>query len=386
MTKPIITGLLIAGTILTAARTSVAAAAKAEPKIQVAICLDTSGSMSGLISQAKTQLWKIVNEFITARQDGKPVQIEVALFEYGNTRLSQETGWIRLILPLTDDLDRVSQELFALTTSGGSEFCGYVIKDAVEKLAWSDSGDDLKVILIAGNEPFTQGPVDYRKSCAAAIAKGVIVNTIHCGALQVGIDTKWKDGALLADGSYMHIDHNRAVVDVKAPQDKEIAELSKELNETYIPYGEQGKAGCANQSAQDGNAASVSNDANIQRAITKASGLYTNANWDLVDAVAQAEVKIEDIKDEDLPEPMRAMTLEERKAYVEANLASRARIQTRINELNVQRQAYVQKELERRAESGEEDTLDTAMIRALRDQASRCDISFETATTRPADN
>ena len=36
-------------------------------------------------------------------------------------------------------------------------------------------------IFIAGNEPFTQGPVNYAESCKAAITKGIIVNTIHCG-------------------------------------------------------------------------------------------------------------------------------------------------------------------------------------------------------------
>src|SRR5438045_3476712 len=34
-----------------------------KPKIQMAVLLDTSNSMDGLIGQARTQLWKIVNEF-----------------------------------------------------------------------------------------------------------------------------------------------------------------------------------------------------------------------------------------------------------------------------------------------------------------------------------
>ncbi|MEK7483916.1 MAG: hypothetical protein AABZ60_06265, partial [Planctomycetota bacterium] len=38
-----------------------------KPLIQMVILLDTSGSMDGLIEQAKTQLWKIVNEFIAAK-------------------------------------------------------------------------------------------------------------------------------------------------------------------------------------------------------------------------------------------------------------------------------------------------------------------------------
>src|SRR5262245_21449410 len=40
-------------------------------RIQVAILLDTSGSMDGLIDQAKSQLWKIVNQFAQAKKDGK---------------------------------------------------------------------------------------------------------------------------------------------------------------------------------------------------------------------------------------------------------------------------------------------------------------------------
>src|SRR5947199_201741 len=88
------------------------------PSIQIALLLDTSNSMDGLIGQAKTQLWSVVNEFIKAKHHGKPPRMEVALFEYGNNRLDPREGFVRLVLPLTDDLDKVSEELFALTTNG----------------------------------------------------------------------------------------------------------------------------------------------------------------------------------------------------------------------------------------------------------------------------
>src|SRR5688572_10213943 len=54
-----------------------------KPKIQIAILIDTSGSMDGLIDQARTQLWKIVNEFATVKQNGVTPDVEVALYEYG---------------------------------------------------------------------------------------------------------------------------------------------------------------------------------------------------------------------------------------------------------------------------------------------------------------
>src|SRR3954447_15815674 len=132
------------------------AADSIEPLVQLAILLDTSNSMDGLIEQTKGQLWKIVNQFINARQAGKRPEVQVALYEYGKSTLSAHNGYIRQIQPLTTDLDKISEELFALKTNGGEEYCGWVIREAVNRLAWSKRSDDLKVIFIAGNEPFTQ--------------------------------------------------------------------------------------------------------------------------------------------------------------------------------------------------------------------------------------
>src|SRR2546422_11709187 len=75
------------------------------PLVQIAILLDTSNSMDGLIEQAKSQLWKISNEFIKARQEGVAPEVQVALYEYGKSSLDRESGWIRQILPLTTELD-----------------------------------------------------------------------------------------------------------------------------------------------------------------------------------------------------------------------------------------------------------------------------------------
>ena len=98
--------------------------------VQIAVLLDTSGSMQGLIEQAKSQLWKICNEFIKARQNGTAPEVQVALYEYGKSSLSKESGWIRQIQPLTQDLDKISEELFGLRTNGGDEYCGWVIRRA----------------------------------------------------------------------------------------------------------------------------------------------------------------------------------------------------------------------------------------------------------------
>ena len=59
------------------------------------------------------------------------------------------------------------------------------------------------MIFIAGNEPFTQGPVDYREGGEGGDpATGITVNTIHCGSEAAGLAAKWKQAALLADGRF----------------------------------------------------------------------------------------------------------------------------------------------------------------------------------------
>lgn len=89
--------------------------------VDVALLLDTSNSMDGLISQAKSQLWTIVQQFASAKKHGKTPLLRVALFEYGNTNLPASEGYIRQVVGLTDDLDVLSEALFALRTRGGDE-------------------------------------------------------------------------------------------------------------------------------------------------------------------------------------------------------------------------------------------------------------------------
>jgi hypothetical protein len=337
-----------------------------KPTVQIAILLDNSGSMSGLINQARTELWKVVNEFVAAEINGVRPNLQVAVYHYGNPPATQ-------LVPLTDDLDRVSEALFGIPVSGGSEYCGQVIDMATRDLAWSDSRRDLKLIFIAGNEPFSQGPVDYRQACKAAIEKGIMVNTIHCGN---GIPQDWREGALLADGKSMNIDQNQAVVNIEAPQDAEIAKLGVDLNKTYIAYGKQGKAGADRQMAQDANANAASTAVAQQRAVAKANAFYRNSAWDLCDALKEGKIDLAKIKPEELPENMRKMTPAERLAYVKKMQDDRAAIQTKINQLNEQRTKFVAEKQKELAEQAGDDTLDQALIGAIREQATKKQFTF----------
>lgn len=344
-----------------------------QAKVQIAILLDTSGSMSGLIEQTKTQLWKVVNTFIGAKQNGQVPFVEVALYEYGS---GPAPHYLRAIQPLTRDLDQISEDLFSLKTQGGTEYCGAVISKATTELKWDDSPDVYKAIFIAGNEPFTQGPVNPEEACKSAISKGIIVNTIHCGEEQVGIGGGWKSGALLADGSFLVIDQNAAVVHIETPQDAKIVALNDKLNKTYIAYGKAGNLKQEAQTAQDGNAnRNKSSGAGVQRAVAKASQNYWNASWDLVDRSTEKDFDWAQVKKEDLPEEMKELDLEARKKYVADKAAERLKVQKEIQALNEARSKFVAGK-RRENTAGGEDTLDIAVTKTVRDQATKKGYQF----------
>jgi len=374
MNKQLTSWLVLVGCLVFGLQAKTLPTRTAGPRIQLAILLDTSGSMDGLIDQARSRLWKIVNELAAARKNGKAPLLQVALYEYGQNSLPAAAGYLRRIVPLSDDLDRISEELFKLRTNGGDEYCGLVIQEAVHGLAWSRAAGDLKMIVIAGNEPFSQGATDYRTSCREAIAGGIIVNTIFCGSYQEGVQTDWKAGANLADGQYLAIDADHTPPPVSAPQDKELARLSQELNQTYIAYGKSGAAGLERQSAQDKNAAGVSGEVLAQRAAAKAAPQYSNSAWDLVDAKKAGAVKLEEMAEAELPLEMKGMSLKEREAYVATSQEKREALQKQIARLHAERQRFVSEKQKSGAAAG---TLDEAILSALRDQAAAKSFHFE---------
>ena len=342
--------------------------------VQLAILLDTSNSMDGLIEQTKTQFWKIVNEMARSKRESIAISLYVALYEYGNDGLSSDEGYIRLITPLTNDLDKISEELFKLKTNGGSEYCGTVISEAIKDLKWTKSSNEYKVIFIAGNEPFNQGEKDYKEACKSAISKGIIVNTIYCGNYDEGVQSFWKDGADLADGKYINIDSDQQIVHIETPFDNELVELGQKLNETYIAYGYEGDELKQRQEEQDANANNLSPSVMVERSITKGSGQYKNESWDLVDAKEKGSVDVANIPKDQLPKEMQNMTVEERNKYIEKKAKEREKYQNKINELDKQRRDYIAKKI---AEKPEDNTLDAAMLKIIREQASNKNYKFE---------
>ena len=322
-------------------------------KIQVAILLDTSSSMDGLIEQAKSRLWNIVNTLTTLKYNGHTPQIEIALYEYGNNGIKAR-DYIRQIMPLSSDLDLLSEKLFALTTWGGSEYCGAVIDKAVKRLDWGNNDADMKLIYIAGNEPFTQGSISYKTAIANALENDICVNTIHCGDADSGINGMWRDGAIRGKGRFFNIDHNARVRYVDTPYDDRISICNQKLNETYLSYGAVGKNRFQKQAQQDVNAMSISRSNYAERAVSKTKAVYNNSSWDLVDLAKNNAEALREIKQSDLPKELQNKSTEELQKAIAIKEAERANIQKEINELAKKRQEYIDEQTKKGDSTGDD--------------------------------
>lgn len=352
-----------------------------QANIQLAILLDTSGSMNGLLNQARTHIWKIVNELTLARQNGKLPKIEIALYEYGMGNPTESKDYMRQVLPLTDDLDAISEALFALKTSGSEEYCGTVIKRAVNELKWNTSDKNaLKMIFIAGNEEFDQGDVDPGTAIKEALAKGITVNTIYCGQSGDRVAPGWSAGSKQGDGSFVSINQNTINIDPDTPYDQELAKLGKDINKTYLAYGNKNiqTSKVARQVAQDEMALAAAPAVMAERVSIKAKSdtVYDNSSWDLVDAKnSKGAVDLNKLKAENqLPKELEGKTEEEMKQIIAAKAKEREEIQKQIRDLTEKRQKWLN---DNRKKEADDSTLDKAIIESIHKQAAGKQFSFE---------
>ena len=343
-------------------------------KIQVALLLDTSNSMDGLIDQAKSRLWNIVNTLTTLKYEGKNPTIEIALYEYGNDGLSSASNYIRQVTPLSTDLDLISEKLFSLKTNGGNEYCGAVIQDATKKLDWGSEKGNMKLLYIAGNEEFNQGPISYKEVINDALKKDIYVNTIFCGDNSEGINSNWKDGADKGEGKYFNINSDEKVQYIATPYDDKIYKCNERLNGTYVSYGSQGESKKQMQVSQDRNAESVSSSNYAERAVSKSKAVYKNDSWDLVDKVKDDKEALGKIKKSELPKEFQNKSDAEIKTIVETKTKEREIIQKEIADLAKKRQEFIDVESKK---TKTKDDLGNAIASSIKDFAKIKGYTFE---------
>ena len=347
------------------------------PRVEVVFVLDTTGSMGGLIEGAKQTIWSVANAIAT----GEPhPDIRMGLIGFRD----RGDDYITTRTELTEDLDAVYATLMKFEAGGGGdgpESVNQALHEAVTSITWSDDATTLKLIYLVGDAPphmDYENDVQHGESCRIAAERGIIINTIQCGG-DPSTTEVWQQIARSAEGEYLAIAQDGGVAVIATPFDEELSRLGAELGTTVIGYGDaamqreqqerRDRAGLLDAAAP---AASAAERAVYNASEAGASNLQ--GRQELVQAVQDGTVKLEDVPEEQLPENMRKMSDEERAEYIREQAARRGALQTRINEIGMQRQAFLDAE---RARTAGEGGFDQKVVETLRRQAERFGISYK---------
>ena len=299
--------------------------------VQIALILDTSSSMDGLVAQARSQLWEMVSD-LQIGPDGDERKVAVALYQYGNNRLPKSDGFIQQLAPLTTDLDLVTVKLHALSTSGGREYAPEAILRAADELDWSKDDGVERIIVIAGNEGFDQGKITRETAMARTGELNISVVPIFCAnrGATGGALASWQTAAELANTDFSSINSDLRVVQFKSPYDDQIRRTSQALEENRIYGADYHKSEYTTQaeSIVDGTSA-------IDRALVQSRQMDQK---DMLTAYGKGALELDQVA---LPGAMANKSAEEKRSYLEAKVAVQANLKKELAELSSKRQQHI---------------------------------------------
>jgi Mg-chelatase subunit ChlD len=346
---------------------------QSKPRIEVCFVLDTTGSMGGLIEGAKQKIWSIANEMISAQPTP---ELKLGLIGYRD----RGDDYVVKSFSLTDDIDAIYGHLREFQAGGGGdtpESVNEALAEAIHRMPWSSDNKVLKIIFLVGDAPphmdYPNAP-KYPDLCREAAKKDLIINTIQCGEMA---ETKpiWQEIAKLSEGSYVGISQSGNVAVISTPMDKELSWLNERIGATLIPYGDSTLQAEVHAKFAAAKSAPVSAMADRLTYNSK-TGRAMQGGGELVDALNDNKLKLEEIDQKQLPEELQKLDSDELQKRIAKTRDERTDLQKQIVELSKKREAYIQSENKRLAAEGKGDAFDQKVTQTLHAQAAKKGISY----------
>jgi len=346
---------------------------QSKPRIEVCFVLDTTGSMGGLLEGAKQKIWSIANEMISAQPTP---ELKLGLIGYRD----RGDDYVVKSFSLTDDIDAIYGHLREFQAGGGGdtpESVNEALAEAIHKMPWSSDKKVLKIIFLVGDAPphmdYPDGP-KYPDLCREAAKKDLIINTIQCGEMA---ETKpiWQEIAKLSEGSYVGISQSGNVAVISTPMDKELSRLNERIGATLIPYGDstlQAEVHAKYAAAKSAPVAAMAD----RLTYNSKTGRAMQGRGELVDALNDKTIKLDDIDQKQLPGELQKLDREELEKRITKARDERADLQKQIVDVSKKREAYIQSENKRLAAEGKGDAFDQKVTETLHAQAAKKGISY----------
>lgn len=352
-------------------------------RIEVVFALDTTGSMSGLIQTAKDKIWSIANTMASAEP---APEIAIGLVAYRD----RGDDYVTKVFDLNTDLDAIYAQLIDFKAGGGGdgpESVNKALDDALHEISWSAGKDSYQAIFLVGDAPAHmdyQNERQFPELAKLAAKRGIVINTIRCGNAQ-NTQEQWQLIAAATNGSFFSVDQNGGALAIATPFDARLAELSADLDATRLGYGSAEdrerqalKSEATRKLHAEAPVAALARRGAFNVSASGDSNLYDSK--DLVADVASGKVKLDELREDVLPETLRAMAPGERKAVLEKTDAARLAIRQEMLEVSKERDAYLADQAAAAPEA--EASLDYQLFDAIKSQAEKKGLAYEEAAPK----
>lgn len=346
---------------------------KHQPKMEVVFVLDATGSMGSMIANAKDKIWSIASSL--AQADPAP-QLSFGLVAFRDIR----DAYITKQVALTSDIDQFYYKLMAITAAGGGdtpESVNQALAEAVSDFQWDEDPGTYRSIFLVGDSPphMNYQDVKYQKSCAAAVRKDIIINTIQCGSN--GITARiWSEIASFTNGEHLKLTAAGSGYAVSTPYDMELKKLARELDRSRLYHGTEKERRDGNYKKQVSRTidAEANDEESAKRAIynvtTKSGKSSFLGKNELIDGIINGDVDLDEIEEEALPASLQELSYSDRNRIVETKVKERQNIEAEIMELDKKRDEYLSGKLAE-DEGKVKDSFNSQIFHTLRRQTGK---------------
>ena len=204
--------------------------------------------------------------------------------------------------------------------------------------------------------------------------KGIEVNTILMGN-DYTAKKIWKDIADCAGGEFLEMDMQANNFEITSPYDAQIKTLSEQLDASRIYYGEKMKIITSTKKEEADKLKDITASESSRRTDYNLMNENNKSNYygekELLFDIIHAKVKLEEIKESDLPDVILKIEKEKRAAHVTDLVAKRTVLEKNLSDLLKQRDEYLAKELDKIDKEEVESSFNSRVYEKMRHSAKR---------------
>ncbi|MGF1580399.1 MAG: hypothetical protein ACFCD0_13645 [Gemmataceae bacterium] len=351
------------------------APSKTKNRVEVVFCVDTTASMKELLQTARKKIWTISNQVVA----GHPTpELRIGLVAFRD-RSDAKKSYVTKVYKLTNGLDNAYQWLVQLDAAGGGdhpESVNQALHEAITKINWTKGKNVLRIIFLVGDAPphmDYKDDVSYAKTCKMAVDRGIIINTIQCGIHPLTAK-HWMAISKLGQGGYIRIRYGEGdAQNVSTPYDERLATLNTKLTNSTLPFGNRRMRVQAEAKKQ----ASLNlTQTEAAERIGYAGRLRRAASYDLLQAIKDGKLKLEELRKSDLPAALQKLNRQQQIEFLEHLKKERLKLFEAADQWGQKRYKHLFEQEVKKLNRGDLGTFEQGVLKMLRTQAKRINVRY----------